>query len=419
MLGNNAIQLVFTVLFAHLLGSNGYGSLTAIVAGFLIVLVSGQAVQVAAAREVALGRLGEGHALAATLSKWTRTLLIATAVAVVIGALGRNVMASIFAVPKDAWGAGALVPTLPLWLLVSVQRGVLQGMRAYKPVGLSIIFEGTMRLACSLVMFEVGAGVSGAYFGTPLSFVIVSIVLAVVARRRIGLAHKGPPGERLRELIVQARVPIIALTPLAVLLNVDVILARRQLGHIHAGHYSAAAVSAKAVAFVAIGIALYVLPEATRRAAAGIEPRPVLFRALGVLVVAATPALLIFAFGGSLLLGTVFGSKLDHGSSYKEAATALAVLGPAMALIGASSVAVQYMLALGKLRFLWVLYVMAAIEPVVLTVGHFNVTSFAVVVLGIQSAAAAGLLLLAIRARPAIEFSAPALPEAPAAAPTG
>ena len=52
----------------RLLGATDYGSLAALVSTFLILAVPGSALQVAAARETALGRLGDGGALAATLA---------------------------------------------------------------------------------------------------------------------------------------------------------------------------------------------------------------------------------------------------------------------------------------------------------------------------------------------------------------
>src|SRR5215204_926779 len=55
---NNGIQLLFTVVFTRLLGATGYGTLAALISAFLILLVAGQSLQVAAAREAALDRLG-------------------------------------------------------------------------------------------------------------------------------------------------------------------------------------------------------------------------------------------------------------------------------------------------------------------------------------------------------------------------
>ena len=83
--------------------------------------------------------------------------------------------------------------------------------------------------------------------------------------------------------------PIIGLFLLASLQNIDVIVAKHQLSSDAAGSYAAAAVAAKAVVWVAIGIGLHLLPEATRRSAAGLDPRPVLLRALAILAVDRRP----------------------------------------------------------------------------------------------------------------------------------
>ena len=59
-LASNAIALLFTVLFARLLGADGYGSLAALISMFLILAVPGSALQVVVARETATGALGPG-----------------------------------------------------------------------------------------------------------------------------------------------------------------------------------------------------------------------------------------------------------------------------------------------------------------------------------------------------------------------
>src|ERR671936_1937624 len=91
---NNAIQLVFTVVFTRLLGATDYGSPTALVSAFLIPLLAGQSMQVAAAREAALDRLGDPEALRATLAAWTRRLLLALVVLTVLSVLAREPIAA-------------------------------------------------------------------------------------------------------------------------------------------------------------------------------------------------------------------------------------------------------------------------------------------------------------------------------------
>jgi glycosyltransferase involved in cell wall biosynthesis/O-antigen/teichoic acid export membrane protein len=391
---NNAIQLLFTVVFTRLLGARGYGTLAALISAFLILLVAGQSVQVAAAREAALDRLGHPEAVRATLRAWTQRLLIALVVVIAISVLGRNQIAAAIGVGEAPWGAAAILPTGVLWMMLSLQRGALQGLRAYGPVGVSIVAEGAGRLACALVLFAVGMGVTGAMLGTPLAFALVALGLEFVLYKRIGpIVDTGAAVRSLRGLLEDGWVPIVGLLLLAALQNMDVIVAKHRLPDDAAGSYAAAAVAAKSVVWVAIGIGLHLLPEATRRAAAGLDPRPVLVRALLILVAIATPALLIFAAAPDLLLRLAFGPDLTQASG------ALIFLGAAMTLLAVAYLTVQYMVALGETRFLWVLAFIALCEPILLSATSLSVTGFAGIVFAVQCVVAGSVLALGLRAR--------------------
>ncbi len=390
---SNAIQLIFTVVVTRVLGKDGYGALAALISGFLILMVGGQALQAAAAREVARRNLGDHAALRATLDGWIRTLLGLTLALAAVGVLLREPLAALVGVEEHPWGAAALLPTGGLWMLLSLQRGVLQGLHAYRPVALSLLGEGVARMAIGVTL-AVAAGVTGAYGATPLCFVATAIWLTVVIDRRLG--HPATLARRptLRGLVGDGWVPIIGLALVAVLQNVDVIIARHELGDDRAGSYAVAAVAAKAVVWVAIGIGLHLLPQATARATAGDDPRPVLLRALVVMGVIAAPSLLVFAVVPSTVLRLAFGPDTVDG------ADALTLLAPAMTLLAVTYLSAQYLFALGRVRFLWVLAVMAAAEVAVLLGGSFSLTGFAATVLGVQTAAAAAMWTIAWRARP-------------------
>jgi O-antigen/teichoic acid export membrane protein len=278
-------------------------------------------------------------------------------------------------------------------MLISLQRGALQGLRAYGPVGTSIVLEGLGRLLCALLLVGAGMGVTGAMLGTPMAFALVAIGLEVVLHRRVGPVRKSGDVRSLRGLIGDGWVGILGLFLLAALQNMDVIVAKHTLASAAAGSYAAAAVAAKSVVWVAIGIGLHLLPEATRRAAAGLDPRAVLLRALGILVAISAPALLIFAAVPDLLLRLAFGPGLT------QAAGALLLLGAAMTLLAVAYLTVQYMVALGETRFLWVLGVIALVEPFLLAFTNRGVVGFAGIVFAVQCVAASSVLVLGLRAR--------------------
>jgi O-antigen/teichoic acid export membrane protein len=279
------------------------------------------------------------------------------------------------------------------WLALSIERGALQGLGAYRPVGLSIIVESSGRMIIGLILVAAGAGVTGAYLGTGLSFLVTAAVLGSVLRGRLGAPAPDAVTRRLRSLIGDAWAPVAGLTLIAVLQNIDVIVVKHQIGGDAAGSYAAAAVAAKLVIWVAIGVGLYLLPEAARRAATGVDPRPVLMRALAIVVGVAVPMLGIFIVAPHLLLQVAFGPK------FTQASDALVVLGAAMTLLAAAYLAVQYMLALGRFHFLFVLAVVAAVEPLLLVSGTRSLVGFAVVVLALQCVAASAVLALGLRSR--------------------
>jgi O-antigen/teichoic acid export membrane protein len=329
-------------------------------------------------------------------------MLLALVGVTAVSVLLRGQIADVLAVEQE-WAAAATLSTGCLWLLLSIERGALQGVHAYREVGWSIVLEAGGRLLSGLVLVAAGLGVTGAYLGTPVSMLVTAVVLVVIARRKLGAAHVTHAVTRLRDLVSGAWPVVIGLFLVAVLQNVDVILVKRTIGGDAAGAYAAAAVAAKAVVWVAIGVGLYLLPEATRKAGAGEDPRPVLVRALGVVAVVAVPMLLVYAVAPKLVLRLAFGEETVQASG------ALLVLGVAMTLLAAGYLCVQYMLALREMRFLIALGVAAAAEIAVLSgTGLSSIVGFATVVLVLQAVAALAVLALGLARRPAARAAATA-----------
>ncbi len=398
----NAVQAIFVAAFAHILGAASYGSLVRLVTAMVILNVPGIALQTAAAREVALGRLGTGRTLAAALASWGRHLAIALVALALISALARHQLASLMSVDQE-WAAAATLPLAALWLFLSLERGVLSGLHAYKPVGISIFGEAVVRLGSALVLVALGAGVTGAFLGLPIAWVCMSFALGVVLRRRLG-PPEGAPRRTLAGLISSAWAPLGALTLVFLLQNIDVFMIPLYASKKAAGAYAGAATAAKVAIWVAVGIAIYLLPEAARRAAEGRDPRPVLVRAAGIVGAVALPVLAIFAAVPDLLL------RVALGPDFEQAASALLLLGLAMSLLAMVNLGAQYMLALFQYKFLFLLAGIVAAEPVLLASAPAGLEAFAAMVLLVQCVGAAGMLVLCLRTRTSAAPSQAAVP---------
>ncbi len=410
---NNAIQLLFTVLLARLLGKTGYASLAALVAAFLIMQVSGQAIQAAAARAIVRWTAQGHHEPYREVSAWTRQVLVLAVVLFVLGVVFRAPLAQLIGVDSHRGAAGLLPVTGALWLLVCLQRGALQGLRDFDAVAGSIVLEAVLRLVAALVFVTVapivweGTEVTGAFAAAPAAFAI----LAFGMDRRLRRLHahgEVASGDRPTPLSALARAEgtvILSLLLVAIMQNVDTILAKREFTDEIASSYAAAAVAAKAVVWVAVGVALHLLPEATRRAVAGENPHPILRRAILFLLLIGTPAIAIFVAIPGFLLRTAFGPDFDVASE------ALPLLGGAMLLLSITLMAVQYLSAIGRHRHLVPLFVLAVVEIALLSRQGWSATEFATIVLVGQAVAAVVTLGLAWFSRPAPGVREEPLPE--------
>jgi O-antigen/teichoic acid export membrane protein len=304
--------------------------------------------------------------------------------------LCRSLIAHAVGVPDLPWAAAAAVPAGCLWLILSVQRGALQALQHYKLVGFSLIGEAMMRLACGLVLFAAGAGVTGAFLGTALSIGIIAAVLTMPLLRAAG-PHSEHRERPLRELIGRAWAPVAALALIAVLQNIDVIVVKHVADKDDAGAYAAAAVIGKGVIWVAVGLGLYLLPEAARRTRMGQDARPVLVRTLALIGFVSIPAVLLYVVAAEPLLVAIFGQQ------YADGAGALPVLAIAMSLLACAYLSVQYLLALERANFLWALAAAAIAEPLLLQGVGSELTAVAVGLLVVQVCLAAVVLSLGFR----------------------
>jgi O-antigen/teichoic acid export membrane protein len=162
-----------------------------------------------------------------------------------------------------------------------------------------------------------------------------------------------------------------------------------------------AAVAAKAIIWVAIGLGMYLLPEAARRVRGGEDGRPILLRTLALIGAVAVPMVLVYAVAAKPLLGAVFGDDLTQASG------ALPWLGLAMALLACAYLAVQYLLAIGRIAFIGVLAPAAAAEVLLLIAVGANLTQIALVLFGLQLVCATVMLGLSLRT-PSPRVPAPA-----------
>jgi O-antigen/teichoic acid export membrane protein len=385
----NVVALVFTVVLARALGASDYGSLAALVSAFIILMVPGSALQIATAREVSHA-LADGDPTAGSgVRRWLLRLVVATAVVALAAVPLRSLLGGIINV-DELWAAAAVPVTAMLWMLVSVERGALQGFQRYRVLAFSLVGEAVARLVFAVLLVVGGLGVTGAFVASGLSIAAVALVLLAPLNHHLPRNEAADAG-RLRDLLAGSWAPVAGLTLLFALQEVHIIVVKHAASGDAAGSYAVAAVAAKAIIWVAVGLGMYLLPEAARRARLGVDARPILLRTLALIAAAAVPMVLIYASVGRQLLSAVFGEDLTAASD------ALPWLGLAMTLLACAYLCAQYLLALGRASFIWVLGAVALAEVVVLAAVGANLTGVAIALFCLQVVCAGSMLTMALR----------------------
>ena len=397
-LAANAVALAFVVVFARILGDDGYGALGSLLSLFLILYVPGQALQVAVAREVS-ARVAKGDPdPGAGVRRWLERLLVVTVVVTVAAIFARDWLAALIAVEDYPWAAAAAPVGACLWMILSVERGAMQAFARYDAVGWSLIGQEALRLAGAIVLVAVGLDVTGAFLGSMVGFVFVAVALALPLARELHRAHEDHVSaggmsqvHKLRDLFGRSWAPLLALAGVAVVQNVDVIVVKHRFSEETASDWTAAAVAGKGVMWVAIGLGFWLVPEAAKRVHSGTNPRRALERATAGVLLIGVPALIVYAVAGELLLDVVF--KLDG------AAGALPWLGLAFTFLACTYLAIQYLLALHHWTFLVPLGIAAVVQPVLLAVVGGGTTQIAIALCAVQAVLAALVVTLALRTR--------------------
>ena len=357
----NGASVILTIALARLLDPHSYGVLNQLTGLYLILSMPGSAVVVAVVRRVTMWHEdGTGHLVrrwAGRVHRQCTMLVLLWAVIVFVSRHGIAVLLR----QQSGIGIAAILTAAAFFVLLSLDRGLLQAHRSYKPMAANLLVEVGVRVVAVVILVSAGFGPSGAAVGVLIGEMAAAAYARYAAVRawsggggglRMWVAtgwvaavrpdpQLGGASAERRTVGVDLVVASISLSMVAVLQNVDVLVVGRD-NPTHSGAYAAVSVTSKAIVFGAVVLGGYLLPEAAIRWRQGGHA---LRQLAVVLVLLAIPSLLLFVVAVAapeVLLQLVF----HH--AYTSASSALAPLVLAMILLSVSVVLTMYLLAVGR-----------------------------------------------------------------------
>ncbi|HXQ90336.1 MAG TPA: hypothetical protein VN768_02190 [Acidimicrobiales bacterium] len=370
------VSLLTTVFVAHVLSTRGYGTLIVLLGLFLVVSMPGTALLVGVVRRVSAWQAsGLGGRVRPWVARVHRIGEGSIVLLAIVMFLIRVPVAHALSLPGPS-GVTEILTAGGVWILVSIDRGLLQVGRDYTDLSVNLVIEAVTRCALTVGLAD-ELGVEGAALGLLFAELITATHARVTATRAIvrGLAAAGPAesvpptGEEVvaavaveetggavatsvhggRALAADVLTALGSLLLLAVLQNTDVIILGSKMPH-HSGAYAAISVPSKALVFVALVLVNYLLPEATLRHQSGSHALRQLAHTLGVMAIPCGVLLLMALLAARGVLGLVFGHRLT------AAAPAFSTLVLSMVFLSVTVALAIYLLGIG---WRWVVVILA------------------------------------------------------------
>ena len=341
----NALNVVATVVVARLLTTNQYGGIAQLLGLFFVLSMPGSALLVSVVRRItAMTTSGHGADARAWTVRLYRKAAFGVAIWSVVSVAVEAPVSHALRLPDDGGVAFTMIAA-GFWLLLCLDRAVLQSHRRYASLGMSLMVEIGVRTVLVLTFAELGWGIWGYALGLMIGEVVAAVQAHLSSRRAwdyaVQAALPADQSSLSRTLSIDLTAALIGFAFLGVLQNADIILVGR-LDHANAGSYAAISVASKALVFGAILLGSYILPEASIRWHRGGHA----LRQLGVtLVFFFIPTVLLLLVALAVprqFLTLFFGARLAGG------APAFATLVGAMACLGVAVVLTNYLLGAAR-----------------------------------------------------------------------
>lgn len=369
----SATNYVSNIVFGRLLTPESFGDLTALLALAVIISTPTTAAQTVMAERVA------AHGAAGRPDIQRYLIRHATAhVAVVSLAVGAAYALAIPAVVRllDLQAPGpaiALAPLIVLMYLWPYALGILQGFERFIAYGALLSGAAAMRLVFGVPWVLADGGAGGALAGQALGLLVGILFVAFLLRHwRMPRGSRAATEGLRRRPDTRAISATGAFVALAVLSNLDVLLAKLFLPPIESGYYAALVTIEKIILFLPGAVAVVMVPAAARaRLREGSAARVLRLSAAAVsatALVVAVPTIV----ADDIVLEAMFGSRYLPAA---DGILPIVLAGAGLALI---NLLVTYTVAISDRRWVWLVAGGVGLQVLAISLFHDSATEIAV-----------------------------------------
>lgn len=361
----NALNFFFHFFMVRLLSINEYGILAALYSIIYMLAVFTESIQTVITKYTTKEK-NKGKLKNILKRSYKKTFLVSMGIFIFYLILAMP-LSFLLKIDYALMGLNGLM--IFLAFLPPVSRGVLQGSKRFKTLGINMISEATIKLILAIIFVIIGLSVFGAILGTLLG-VTIALILSFIPLRDI-IRSKEIKADTV-DIYGYTKPAFFIMLVILTFYSIDIVVAKIFFEDDVAGYYAIASILAKTIFFGTQPISRAMFPLAAENSIDKKKSNNIFANALSILFIAIFLALSVFYFFPEFII------SIFSGKQIQEAAAIIFYLGIAFSLISLANLVLLYKLSLGKVKGYFYLFIFILVEIVLLSLFNSNLFEFSI-----------------------------------------
>lgn len=359
----SVLQWVFHVFVSRGLGPSGYGAYTAVLSIFIIFVYPLSALQMAVAdRTSRYSAMGKEKSIGGLLRRMM-AVVVFSLLAVFLGVL----VGGPFLVEKwklhanEVWVLGFLVVAA---VLMTVVRGLLQGLQRFVALGLNVFVDSFVRCLCGLVLvYLMHRGVAAA-LGSSIISAAVAGASGIWLLRRYVFLRGTMGGKDLKKMLFAFMPMLLAMLFYGIMTNADMQVVRTNFSAEESGYFGAAHKVGEIFIYIPMAIIGVMFPKVAARSEQRKGAVHLLFLSLGY-------ATIICVAGGVFCaIFPGFVTRMIFGAEFLPAKWMVRLFPLVFTPFSLANMVMNYLIARGRFSFCYLVGVLVVLYLVALWFFH-------------------------------------------------
>ncbi len=344
------LSYVYSSVMGRMLGPADFGDLGAINSYFLLTTaISGGLLTVTMYFVSNLFAKKDIAGISYFHQKFSKVVVLGSVLITMLALFSIPYASKFFAI-NNQQALGLALSSIVLALVLTVNRGVLQGTQRFDQLAVSNITEYLVKLIAAVIFIKVGMGLSGATFsifiGSLGALTLSWVVLKRMLKGETTVRSKGEYFPQKREVLLYFLPALASNFALLLLMNIDVLLAKKFFLPEIAGQYVAVSTVAKIIFYISGPITSVMFPLIAAQRSRGEKHVQTLFGAILITLIGSGVLLVLYALFDREIV------RVLYGNDYLELASLLSISAVLVISLSLVNLMSQYFLSIQRYWFI-------------------------------------------------------------------